>query len=90
MDFFEAHKQMVIDTVPSDRLLVCEAKQGWGPLCKFLNLPVPENPFPRSNETQRFKEIGYHHKMKSFIMFVGLPTLAFAIGAGVIYFIDKK
>ena len=33
--------------VPADRLLVWEVKEGWGPLCKFLDLPVPQEPFPR-------------------------------------------
>ena len=37
----------VQDEVPEERLLTFNVKQGWEPLCKFLNKPVPEGiPFP--------------------------------------------
>ena len=26
-----------------------DVKQGWGPLCKFLGVPVPQTPFPHKN-----------------------------------------
>ncbi|HIG41828.1 MAG: sulfotransferase family protein [bacterium] len=51
---FNVHNQEVIDTVPADRLLVFEASQGWGPLCDFLEVPVPKTDYPRSNSTDDF------------------------------------
>jgi len=30
---------------------VYEVSQGWGPLCAFLDKPVPQEPFPRLNDT---------------------------------------
>ena len=46
--------------VPKERLLEMDLQDGWEPLCKFLNKPIPDEPFPRSNEAaavqQRFKE----------------------------------
>ena len=39
------------ETVPKDRLLVWNLKDGWKPLCDFLNLPIPNVPVPRVNET---------------------------------------
>lgn len=36
-----AHYAHVRAVVPSERLLEFEPKDGWGPLCKFLNLEVP-------------------------------------------------
>jgi Sulfotransferase domain len=33
--------------VPADRLLVWDVREGWEPLCKFLQVPVPNKPFPR-------------------------------------------
>ncbi len=41
-------------TVPADRLLVYEVKEGWKPLCDFLGLPVPDEPFPHINERKSF------------------------------------
>jgi hypothetical protein len=52
---FEAHIAVVRRVVPPERLLVFEVKQGWGPLCEFLGVPVPSEPFPRVNDTAEFK-----------------------------------
>ena len=38
------------------RLLVYEVGSGWEPLCAFLGVPVPDEPFPRSNATAEFQE----------------------------------
>lgn len=38
---------------PQD-LLEYEVKQGWGPLCEFLQKPIPEQDFPRINDVQDF------------------------------------
>jgi Sulfotransferase domain len=48
-DWFRRRNQEVIDTLPPERLLVFQPKQGWAPLCEFLGVPVPEGPFPRVN-----------------------------------------
>lgn len=53
---FREHNQEVIDSIPSDRLLVYEATQGWGPLCEFLGVPVPDSNYPRTNTTTQFQE----------------------------------
>lgn len=50
VEAFERHNQEVRDTVPSERLLVFEVREGWGPLCEFLEKPVPDVPFPQLNE----------------------------------------
>lgn len=43
-------------TVPPDRLLVWSARDGWDPLCRFLELPVPNMPFPHLNDSEAFGE----------------------------------
>ena len=53
---FEAHNQDVIDSVPPEKLLVYEPGQGWEPICEFLNVPVPEEDYPRVNTTEEFTE----------------------------------
>ena len=35
---------------PKERLLVYDLKEGWGPLCEFLEVPVPDKPFPHKNK----------------------------------------
>src|ERR671915_1118880 len=47
--------QEVIDTVPSERLLVWWPPDGWEPLCEFLEVPVPDVPVPNVNDTENFQ-----------------------------------
>lgn len=51
---FNKWNEEVIRTVPKEKLLVFESKHGWEPLCKFLGVPVPAEPYPRVNDTQEF------------------------------------
>ncbi len=41
-------------TVPAERLLEWSPKDGWDPLCAFLELPVPDAPVPHVNDTDQF------------------------------------
>lgn len=41
-------------TVPAERLLVWEPKDGWEPLCEALKLPVPSEPLPHVNDKEEF------------------------------------
>ncbi|GAB3685064.1 sulfotransferase family protein [Salinisphaera aquimarina] len=54
---FVAHNEAVKKTIPADRLLVYEIRQGWEPLCEFLGVPVPEPAFPRSNDRTEFWDL---------------------------------
>ena len=47
---FREHYAMVRKLVPEENLLEFHVKQGWEPLCEFLGEPVPEGPFPRTND----------------------------------------
>lgn len=51
---FNAHVARVKEAIGPDRLLVFEAKDGWEPLCKFLQLPVPDEPYPHINSKEEF------------------------------------
>jgi len=54
MQAFTAHNERVKRAIPADRLLVYQVKEGWEPLCAFLGVPVPDTPFPRSNDRAEF------------------------------------
>ncbi|MDZ4827720.1 MAG: sulfotransferase [Actinomycetota bacterium] len=51
---FERHNAEVRATVPPERLLVFEARDGWGPLCAFLGVPVPEGDYPHANDRSQW------------------------------------
>ena len=51
VEVFNSHVEEVISVVPPERLLVFDVRDGWKPLCTFLNKPVPDIPFPNVNDT---------------------------------------
>jgi len=53
---YRRHLREVRERVPADRLLMYDAKDGWGPLCAFLGVPVPAEPYPHRNTTKEFHE----------------------------------
>ena len=55
IDVYLAHNQAVKDELPPEKLLVFESSQGWEPLCEFLECPIPDAPYPKTNTTEDFK-----------------------------------
>lgn len=51
---YRARLEQVTATVPADRLLVFDVAEGWEPLCAFLGVDVPDQPFPRRNDRADF------------------------------------
>jgi hypothetical protein len=56
IEVFNEHNEAVRREISPDRLLVFEVAQGWEPLCAFLGVPVPDEPFPRTNDRQEFAD----------------------------------
>ena len=55
VEVFERHTENVERRVPPGQLLVYEVSQGWGPLCRFLGVPEPDEPFPRLNDAAEMR-----------------------------------
>ena len=75
----------VKETVPAEKLLVFNVKQGWKPLCDFLGVPVPDIPFPRINSTKEFRS------QENWLIMLGLLKMAVfgaLLSAGVYYFLS--
>jgi hypothetical protein len=54
IEAFNRHNAEVQKTIPAERLLAYYPAQGWAPLCRFLGVGVPDQPFPRANTTEEF------------------------------------
>jgi predicted naringenin-chalcone synthase len=54
LEVFERHRMQVAGTVPPERLLIYDIREGWAPLCRFLGVPVPKTPFPHLNGRDAF------------------------------------
>jgi hypothetical protein len=52
---YERHNQEVLQSIPSHRLLDFSVAEGWAPLCRFLGVAEPAEPFPRVNSSEEFQ-----------------------------------
>jgi hypothetical protein len=53
---FDRHVTTVRESIPPERLLVFDVREGWGPLCAFLGVAVPNGePFPHLNDAQTMR-----------------------------------
>ena len=82
---YREHYALVERVTPKGQLLQYQLDQGWGPLCKFLNRPVPDVEFPRVNEAAALKEKigliarrGIHNALKSSLKVI-IPLAALAL-----------
>jgi hypothetical protein len=77
IEMFHRHNEEVRRRVPPERLLVYDVKEGWAPLCDFLGVEVPDEPFPHLNHTREMRR-----RLLGFVAAsAAVPILA---GAGVI------
>lgn len=82
VEYFNNYVENVKNKCPSDKLLVFNVKEGWEPLCKFLNVPIPKQDFPRVNDMASFK------RMNKAMEVAGYAILGLLVGAvsGISYF----
>ena len=73
--FYEEHVEEVKASVPPEKLLVFSVKDGWEPLCSFLGLPVPSDPFPNINDRKAVQTLKIVLKVIIWIVMVGIPLL---------------
>eukprot|EP00090_Calanus_glacialis_P019003 TRINITY_DN29323_c0_g1_i1.p1 TRINITY_DN29323_c0_g1~~TRINITY_DN29323_c0_g1_i1.p1 ORF type:complete len:279 (-),score=50.95 TRINITY_DN29323_c0_g1_i1:289-1080(-) len=50
VNFFTSWQDLMIRTIPPEKLLVYNVKEGWEPLAKLLDMEVPDEPFPKIND----------------------------------------
>ena len=50
VSFFTSWQDLMIRTIPPEKLLIYNVKEGWEPLAKLLDMEVPDEPFPQIND----------------------------------------
>lgn len=60
IEAFNRHNEEVRKRVPHSRLLEWHPGDGWKPLCRALDLPVPDRPFPHANSKSEFVQTFIH------------------------------
>mmetsp|Transcript_13867 Transcript_13867/g.15335 ORF Transcript_13867/g.15335 Transcript_13867/m.15335 type:complete len:264 (+) Transcript_13867:43-834(+) len=79
IQFYHEWNESVKQYVPEDRLLIFNVKEGWEPLCNFLDLPVPRENFPKLNDAKRLSRRLVLIKANTWFIALLLPFLSFAL-----------
>jgi hypothetical protein len=56
LEVYRSHVAAVRDRVPADMILEFDVRDGWAPLCAFLGVSVPAEPFPRLNTSADYRQ----------------------------------
>ena len=70
------HIERVKKVIPSDKLLIYEINKGWEPLCEFLNVDLPETPFPQVNDTAEMLRNFAIIKMLPYVFILSIATIS--------------
>ena len=89
----EKHNMYVKSIVPEKDLLVWNLREGWEPLCAFLDKPIPEDQIPHENKAgdlEWLRNYGHKHNiigiaMKNFAKNLALFILKSLIGLYIIF-----
>ena len=69
------HIERVKKVIPSDKLLIYEINKGWEPLCEFLNVDLPEMPFPKVNDTAEMLQKFTIIKLLPYVFILFMATI---------------
>lgn len=86
IEVFERHTEEVKERVPPGRLLVYDVKEGWGPLCEFLDASVPDEPFPRLNDARTFRRM----IVAGYASTIAAPVMLAVAAASVIRWMSRR
>jgi len=75
MEFFNKHIDEVKLRVPSEKLLIFDVRQGWEPLCQFLDVPVPDQPFPKINDANEVRLLFNSTRVVAWVTILAVPVL---------------
>ena len=75
---YNAYTEEVKAAVPPEKLLVFKVTDGWAPLCAFLGVALPNEPFPNLNDRESVKKIIRDIIKGSYIM-LGLSVAAIVL-----------
>ena len=86
MEVFKRHNEAVRRRVPPERLLVFDAREGWAPLCEFLGVEAPDEPFPRLNEAREMRR----RLLGLVALSAAAPALAVLTGVAATVFLVRR
>jgi len=83
---YKAYVEEVKAAFPPERLLVFSVDQGWEPLCRFLGVPVPAEPFPNVNDRAQIKKVIAGMTMGAYAIIAGGIVVAALLSWSAVHF----
>ena len=80
---WESHMLYLRRVVPPEKLYFYDVKEGWEPLCKILDKPVPRTAFPRINDSKAIDDLARKMVLKGLLrwaVWIGVCGLGFVVG----------
>jgi len=78
---YNSYIEEVKAAVPPEKLLVFKVSEGWGPLCDFLGVARPNEPFPNLNDRETIKKIIRSMIIGSYLMLAASVLAAVVVVA---------
>ena len=75
---YVVHIENVKKLCPPKQLLLFKASDGWEPLCTFLGVPIPDEPYPYLHDTKEFQRMASSFNILGWIVTIlglGIPLL---------------
>ncbi|KAM0327701.1 hypothetical protein ACHAQA_005996 [Verticillium albo-atrum] len=83
---YDTHIAWLKEVVPPEKLVFVDVRDGWGPICRALDLPVPQDvPFPRINDGEAAEAFARKHVGRGLLRWatvLGTGAAIVAIGIG--------
>jgi len=86
---YREHNERVQAVIPKEKLLIYNVKQGWKPLCEFIECAVPEVEFPRENIASSFARSKIAAGRRQINDSIIAILTAFALLVGMFYLLFK-
>ena len=81
-DFFRKWTEDVESRVPPEKLLKFHVGEGWEPLCRHLEVDVPDMPFPNVNNSATLGQYLHRNIRRGWLLFyelMSIPLLAYGV-----------
>ncbi|KAK2596213.1 hypothetical protein QQS21_006361 [Conoideocrella luteorostrata] len=80
---YHRHMEWLRDVVPKERLVFVSVQDGWEPLCKALDLPVPDIPFPRINDSKAIDNFAARQVKRALLRWALMVGSAVGVAFGI-------
>lgn len=78
----DEHNEYVEEVTPPAKFHMMDLSEGWAPLCKLLDVPIPDEPFPRKNDAEAVDGLAGQILKEAGVRWGGIFAVAGALGYG--------